>query len=263
MQSTLDAHPTLDTDTPPARARGRWRLAAATAAAIAAVVAGAVVLQPGTGPSAEAAVATAAERLAEVASLRADVHVEDDDEISDITVAASGDDRQIVQQVRARDTAETVVNRWTVVDGDEYLTQVFDGEDPVTFGPLTPSEGPAPFGEASAAVIEAALGGADVDEIGTEEIRGVETTHYRVRLAEPGRSALADLPADQREWWFGLIFDDDHLADDVTLDIWTADDTIRRLALSSANGTATTDYYDFGADITITPPPPPYIDPTD
>jgi hypothetical protein len=49
----------------------------------------------------------------------------------------------------------------------------------------------------------------------------------------------------------------------VTLDIWVADNLIRRIGVSSPNGSLSADYFDFNAEITITPAPPPYVDPPD
>jgi hypothetical protein len=126
--------------------------------------------------------------------------------------------------------------------------------------PVDPNYELAPFGEASAAVIDAALEGSDVEKIGTEDVRGVETTHHHVHIAEAGQSALAGLPRSFLGW-FDLYFDEDHIAGDMTLDIWTADDMIRRFGVTSAAGSMTADYFDFNADIAITPPLGPYADP--
>lgn len=260
MSLTLNTERRLGTEISPSRRRGRrWRLVAAAAAGVVVVTAGAIFLQPGDEPSAAADVVTAAQALADVTSLRADMRFEDENNTSEVTVEASGDDWQIVQEMRAVGADATDTFRWIVVDGTEYYTTFYNGDEQTTAQPLSPNYELAPFGEASSAVVTAALEEADVEEIGTEDVRGSQTTHYRLHLAQPGQSALASLPEAQRGW-FDLSFDIEYHAEDVTLDIWTADDTIRRIAVWSPNGSFTADYFDFNADITITPPPPPYVD---
>jgi hypothetical protein len=67
-------------------------------------------------------------------------------------------------------------------------------------------------------------------------------------------------PADE---WFGLIIGDGGLGRDVTVDIWVADGLVRRFDISSPDyGTQSVEFYDFNADITITPPPGPYAEPS-
>lgn len=253
-------HATEHAPRPVPRRRRRWTAVAAAAAVAAAVAAGAIVLRPGDQPSAEATVLTAAEALADVTSLRSTMHVEDDHFVSDVTAEMSGTNLRTEQEMREIETGTVERFRWVVVDGTEYYTEVRDGQEVTTAEPVDPNYRLAPFGEASAAVIDAALDGSDIDEVGTEEVHGVETTHHRVRLAEAGRSALAELPRSYLGW-FDLYFDDDHLTGEVTLDIWTAGETIRRLGVTSANGSFTVDFFDFNADIEITPPPPPYAEP--
>jgi len=261
MNLTLEPEHELDTETLPSRRRTRrWMMVAAAAACVVAVTAGAVVLRPGHEPSAEAAVNEAAAALAEVSSLRANLHFEDDDDVSDVTVEAAGHDRKVVQEMRAVGSDQTDTFRWIVVDGTEYYTATYDGHEQTTAGPLDPNYELAPFGEASSAVVDAALEGSDAEEIGTEDVRGVQATHYRIHLAQPAQSALAALPRAQRGW-FDLSFEVDYHAEDVTIDIWVADDIVRRISVSSPAGTLSAEYFDFNADITITPPPPPYVDP--
>jgi hypothetical protein len=116
------------------------------------------------------------------------------------------------------------------------------------------------FGESSAAVLTAVLEDADVDEVGSDEIQGVEATHYRLELADAGESALAALP-DQQQDWFGLIIGDGGLSGNATVDIWVADGLVRRFEISSPDyGSQSVEFYDFNADITITPPPGPYAE---
>lgn len=251
-----------DVDIPvPEGNRRRWRIGA-VAAAVAVGVTGAAVLVPqrGGNPSASAEVVRAVEATAEVTSLRAEMRFEDEFNVSDVTIESVGEDRKVVQEMRARESTAIDRYEWVVVDGIEYATNFYVDGPETTAEPLDPNYELAPFGEASAAVVDASLEGADVEMVGSEDVRGVATEHYRIELADPGEEALAGLPRAQRGW-FDLLFDEDHHVKDVAIEIWVDDDDlIRRFAVSSSTGSMSAEYYDFGADITITPPPPPYVE---
>jgi hypothetical protein len=108
----------------------------------------------------------------------------------------------------------------------------------------------------------------DITTVGTEQVRGVETTHYRGTLDVA--AALSQLPADEQ----GEIGDRltqlgiDPKALSFPLDVWIdQDDLVRRVLLgvdgsklpggSTAGTTATVtlEFYDFGAPVNVTVPP--------
>lgn len=263
MNFTLEAGPGPGATGSPARWPGRrWKLIGVAAAGVVAISAAAILVQRGDEPSAEAAIAEAADGMAAVTSLRAKMRFEDESETSDVTVAASDDKWQIVQEMRDRSAAATDTFRWIVVDGTEYYTTFYNDREETTAEPLNPNYELAPFGESSAAVIDAALRGSNIVDLGDEEVRGVQTTHYRLHLADPAQSALADLPRAQLGW-FDLFFGEEYHHSDVTIDVWVANDLIRRMGVASPDGTFTADYFDFDTDITITPPAGPYVETPD
>jgi hypothetical protein len=241
----------------PHRPHRRWRYLAAAAAAV--VTVGAVVLRPGDERSAEATIAAAADELAEVTSLRADMHF---DNVTfgegDTAIAVSGHDYETVWEM-STDGGEVESDRFVIVDNVEYHT---DSTGQTTTQPVDTyiDDDGGSFAESSAAVLTAVLDGTDVDEVGRDEVQGAETTHYRVQIADAPASALAALP-DQQQDWFGLIIGDGGLDRDVTVDIWVADGLVRRFDISSPDyGTQSVDFHDFNADITINPPPGPYTE---
>lgn len=239
------------------RPHRRGRYLAAAAAVVIAV--GAVVLRPGDERSAEATIAAAAEELAEVTSLRADMHFDNVMlGVGDTSIAVSGHDYETVWE-RSTNGGEVESDRFVVVDNVEYHT---DSTGQTTTQPVDTyiDDDGGSFAESSAAVLTAVLDGADVDEVGREEMRGAEATHYRVRIADAPESALADLP-DQQQDWFGLIIGDGGLERDVTVDIWVADGLVRRFDISSPGyGSQSVEFHDLNTDITITPPPGPYTE---
>lgn len=52
-------------------------------------------------------------------------------------------------------------------------------------------------------MVNAALAGEDVTELGHDPVRGVDTTHYRITVDDAARTALGELAAGYRSW-FGL-----------------------------------------------------------
>ena len=98
----------------------------------------------------------------------------------------------------------------------------------------------------------------DVTEVGTETVRGVETTHYRatIDLAK----ALADAPADARDGAQDLL--DRAGTPTIPVDVWLdAQDRVRKYTMqldSESNGATvavTYEFYDFGAPVDVTAPP--------
>lgn len=226
----------------PARTR-RWMTWAAAGTAVAASVLTTVVVLGGGGTSASAAVLTAAEHTGKVVTLRGSTETAiDAGGGSHTTIEANGPDMKIVT-----DYGDSIVTL-TVVDGIGYESNT-DGTAPAKSA-LTPGETLAPFADAAGNVVRAALDGADVTDQGTEQVRGAEATHYRVKLTAESRRALAALPPVQTAW-----FEVEHPEEITSIDIWTAGDLIRRIAVDQADRHTVTEYYDFGKPVTITVPP--------
>ncbi len=101
----------------------------------------------------------------------------------------------------------------------------------------------------------------DVTEVGTDTLRGVETTHYRatIDLAK----ALADAPPEARADARELL--DDAGAPTIPVDVWLdAQDRVRKYtmqvdgaAFGSERSTVavTYEFYDFGAPVDVSAPP--------
>jgi hypothetical protein len=101
----------------------------------------------------------------------------------------------------------------------------------------------------------------DVEELGTEEVRGAETTHYR--LTVDLREAAERLPD------YSAVIEQSLAtggAAEVPTDVWVDEDgRVRRVRMvygdvptaegTSAEVTVTTELYDFGADVDVEPPP--------
>jgi len=108
----------------------------------------------------------------------------------------------------------------------------------------------------------------DVTEVGTEDIRGVETTHYRAevdpaRALDEAQDQLDQLPETQRE----AVGDNlESLGDELlVVDVWIDDDGLVRrqemafdavIAGETTHAVTTIEIFDYGADIEIEAPPP-------
>ncbi len=233
------------------RRRGSWRYVAA-AAAVAAGIFAFTTFTPGQAPSAEAAVAAAAANTGEATSLRVDYERPNgidagsfQGEFSDgnahlIGVYADGD-------VQSREFESTIIGntRYDELDDNgKILTSTMRAEGLEAF---------APFAESAQSVITAVLASGGTTAVGTEKVRDMEATRYTTRLDDEGRASLKDLPVGQLQW-FGL-----DLTDSVTrVDVWVAGGLIRKMVVQydtpGGGDTATTEFYDFGADITISAP---------
>jgi len=258
-----------DTITPPAARDGRattsgipqprrwsrraitWAGAAATTALVAAA-AGVVALSPaghdvpGSGggePQALSIVLAAAENTGRIDSLR----------ISMRRVLAIGERKSVVAAINGKNAEGTItedgITRKVVrVGGYEYSV---DHTGKVTKRRLTAAENEdlPSFGRASEAVLRAALTGTAVTAVGTEQVRGVQATHYRVPLTAAPRAALRRL-GTKTLGWFMLEFPDSVQS----VDIWVADNLVRRVVVTTSAGTSTLEYYDFDTPITIKPP---------
>jgi hypothetical protein len=102
----------------------------------------------------------------------------------------------------------------------------------------------------------------DVEEVGTEEVRGVETTHLTATVDL--QKALDELPAEQREQLAGQLGDIDAA---VPVDVWIdGDSLVRRMemdltqlmgqAMGGAAGSAMMrmELFDYGEEVTIEVP---------
>jgi hypothetical protein len=101
----------------------------------------------------------------------------------------------------------------------------------------------------------------EIEKVGTEDVRGVETTHYRAKV---DLDKVADqAPPNLRKTFRASI---DSLkkglgTDTIPVDVWVDhDNLVRRLAehLPVAGGGQidfSVDFYDFGTPVTISPPP--------
>lgn len=107
----------------------------------------------------------------------------------------------------------------------------------------------------------------DVVEVGTEDVRGEQATHYTAildfqALLDEGADALGEtLGAEDVEYFTGL-FDD--LGGDTTVDVWINDgglpvryavDTSVDVAGQLVESTITMEFFDFGLDVNPEPPP--------
>jgi hypothetical protein len=226
----------------PPRSR-RWMTWGAAGTAVAASVLTTVVVLGGNSTSAAAAVRTAAEHTQKVVTLRGVTESKiKTGGASRTTVEANGADMKIDTQYDATSFVTLVI-----VDNVGYETNS-DG----TFhkSELSTDEQLAPFADSAGNVARAALQGADVTDKGTEQVRGVKATHYQVKLTAESRKALAALPAVQTAW-----FEVEHPEEITSIDIWTADNLIRRITVDDPERSTTAEFYDFGRPVTITAPP--------
>ena len=102
----------------------------------------------------------------------------------------------------------------------------------------------------------------DFEQVGSEEVRGVETTHYRGTVDL--RKALEQLPGDSRDAFERVL----ELVGDTTMpfEVWIDDDGLARRMkyeqpLPAGQGgeettmVLTMDMYDFGVEVDVKPPP--------
>jgi len=248
-----------------ARTRERFRrprrrsLLLAAVAGIGLLAAIGVALAPGSTSGAVATVRAAAQNNAEVETFR---------------VRFASEDLDFLPGGSA--TAEVDGNDVHMVAGDLELIRIGDTEwlsDGGDFQSAPSAEIFAPFGEASAQVISAALTSDQVTEEGDETLDEITTTRYRIELDEAARAALADVPARAQYWFTAetsesaeVVIDDEgnevpvsagrsgFLEDADAIAIWVADDLIHQIEVSTGSNQFTVTFFDFGADITITPP---------
>ena len=228
-------------------------LALAGAAALIAVIVGVVVLvQPDKAVTPVAAVTAAADKTGDESTLRVRATYDSGNGYrTELSGEIDGaDSRSRSSQTGPDGEASTSSSRTAI--GDRLWETDDDGV--TTSSTFRPEEGNAPYPEASRAVVTAALQGSTVDRLGREDVTGVEATHYQITLGPTGVAALAALTPSQL-----AAFELEYPGEVEELEVWVADDLIRRIHVrsdfeaSDAPGSVI-EFYDFGADISITPP---------
>lgn len=232
--------------------RARW-LALAGAAAVVSVIVGVIVLaEPDRPVTPVAALTAAATKTGQVTTLRLSGTDDAGGENPRTTVTGEIDGADYTTRFVDTDpqTGERSTSRTTVIGNRRWDTGT-DGQTTVKTEPSAQRN--APYPSSSEVVVKAALKGATVTDLGKEEVRGTETTHYRIALGPSGIRALGELTPSQL-----ARFELEYPQGVADLDVWVADDLIRRIHVRQKdefNGTETiTEFYDFGADITIRPP---------
>lgn len=230
----------------------RLQVGFAAAAALLLVAVGTVILVPGGATTAEAKVREAAAALGETESLRATMEqVYPNGDVWTFTGEFQGaDGKQMGTQVSADGTR----SEWEIIMiGD---TEWMVAGEHVSSEHRTPGERLSPFAEASSAVVSAVLEGGDVEEVGTENGDGAESTHYRITPDARSRAALAQLKPGELAW-FSLDLEAPAAVD--FIDVWVADEIIHRIDIRFAQDfflvSTTNRYFDFGANVVISPPP--------
>ncbi len=257
VSAAATARATGDLDQPTSRRRRSLLLAAV--AAIAVLAATGLALAPGSTPSAVATVRTAAQNNATVQTFRVTFASED----FDFLPGGSA-------------TAEVDGNDLHLVADDQELIRIGDTEwfsEGGEFQSSPATETFAPFGEASAQVIAAALASELVTDEGQEVLNGTATTRYRIELDDASRAALSEVPPRAQFWFTAetsesaeVMVDDEgnevtgptersgFLEDADAITIWVADELIHQIEVSTGSNQFVFTFFDFGADITITPP---------
>jgi len=236
--------------------QSRTWLAASAAAVVAVLAVGLAVFSPGSTQSAEAQVRAAVANVASAEDFRVNM-TSPDPSVPGGVIEGEIDGENMHLQAGSMELY--------LVDGAEW--EVEDGN--VTYLGVTEEDYYGPYGEASSAVINAGLQSGDVTDDGTETINGVETTRYTIGIDDAAHAALAALPEQVLNWYttesdveVNLDENDNILSesrsgfleDSDTMTIWIADDLIHQISAGVPGEEFTHTFFDFGADITITPP---------
>ena len=240
--------------------RRRPLILIAAAAALAALTGVGLLLAPTSTSGAEATVRAAAANSAEV---------------TDFRIVLTSDDLAFVPGGEA--AADIDGENVHMVAGDQEFIRVGDTEwfrdGGGEFQSAPAADVFAPFGEASAQVVSAALASEQVAEEGSDTLHGTETVRYRIQIDENAREALAEVPSQAQRWFIAetsesaeVMIDEDgnevpvtagrsgFLEDADAITIWVADDLIHQIEVSTGSTQFTFTFFDFGADITVTPP---------
>lgn len=233
-----------------------WRRARplmAAAAVIAVVALGAALLNLGSATGAAATVRAAAGNTAEATDFR-------------VTMVTDG--HSFIPGGRAEGEVDGSSVR--LVAGDLEFVRIGDTEWLGLDGSFQTQPAQdvfAPFGEASKEVISAALASDDVTDLGDEELAGKVTRRYAIGLDDASRIALAGVPSSAQFWFVGAAEEEvsvdgsatepqrfGFLEDADRIEVWLADGLIHQISVTEGDSSFTYTFYDFGDDITITPP---------
>lgn len=231
----------------------RLQVGFAAGTALLLVAIAAVIIVPSGVTTAEAKVRQAAVALGETESLRATIEqVYPNGEVWTFNGEFQGaDGKQTATQVASD---ETLLSEWEIINIGDTEWMVTD--ERVSSEHRTPEQRLSPFAEASSAVVSAVLEGGDVEEVGKENVDGAESTHYRITPDDRSRAALEELEPGELAW-FSLDLDGPAAVN--IIDVWVADEIIHRIDIRFAKDfflTSTTNrYFDFGANVVISPPP--------
>lgn len=292
----LQAAATVAVASPGGAARGRSRspfvLIPAVALSLVVVLVVVMVGLGGSGGTAEASVASAARRTSERATGRFDATVEATgvtgaSGTTSITTSGAYDaDNRLFSASLDTSALAGLLPGGGVLPGSDSTVDTVVAGDKVyleagpfasvlgaawleTTIPNVAGQQPVPSLIDPSAVLDTLQGaGADMRDVGREDVRGVTTTHYAGTLSV--REAFASVPADDRaaiERNLGAMVDDLPSAELAT-DVWIDDDgLVRRVELhidASAVGapgfesdgaiTLTVELFDVGDDVTIDVP---------
>ena len=106
-----------------------------------------------------------------------------------------------------------------------------------------------PFAEASALVIDAALDGSRIEDLGRVDLDGVAVDRYRLEMTAESRSALAAL-TPQELAWFELEYPDSVS----TIEVLVGDELIRGITVHGRDDVREMRFADFDAVIGIDAP---------
>lgn len=246
------------TDEPPAATAGGakrtlrpdWRWIGAVAAVVVAMAGVVVVLQPDRPVEPAAAVAAAAVKTGDVRTLRVQaVYTAEDGRRTTVDADLDGGDALI--RYRSPDSTEAQGPTESAITAIGSTVWEMEGDRVVSKRTDVPqAERNEPYQRSSEAVVEAALTGSEVTDLGREAVRGSDATHYRISLTDASIAAISALPASQT-----AQFELEYPQAITSFDVWVDDALIRRIDLrSSTQGRSTIEFYDFGADITVIPP---------
>lgn len=240
-------HPDDQVRAAPPMSRRRHLLVAAMIVGLVTLFAG--VFGPRTG-SAHAAVTGAAEALGRTASLEGNLTTSSSEGTSRSTIAVSKDAFQIRDETTYADGHRESAAR-VMVDG--YLYETVDGLTTRTVA--DPDSAPAPFARSSRAVIDAVAGNSNIDVIGNQDLGGLITTRYDIRLDAGSIEALSKLRRDELAW-FELEYPDQ--VD--TVQLWISDGMIHQMEIHSQDQWTRLEFHSFGEPVHIEAPPGPYVD---
>lgn len=249
--SSAEQDPTTSTDderAQPNRVRRRWIGVAAAAAVVIAIVGVVVLIQPDRQLTPAAALSAAADNTGDVTTLRVHADYEyADARKSILDVDIDGTDYASRQRVLNGPPQEPSVFIRVGIGSTTWDTQ---GDRILKRTDVPSSQRNAAYPTSSRAVVEAALTGSTVTDLGRSPVRGTDADHYRIGLTQRSIEAIEALPASQT-----AQFEVEYPQEITGFDVWVDDGLIRRIDLrSSTQGRSTIDFYDFGADITILPP---------